>query len=103
MFLVIMTAMFAIPLQGMHIYWFYLIYQMARALLLESTMDKDIRSEPEFSPHAFEENSITDDSQLTVESSQQSVVSQFPMPPPGVQYPMDPGPSTSHVHRKKVY
>lgn len=45
----------------MHVYWFHLIVQMAKALLVESAIDKDIRSEPEYSPHQYDEN--TEDSQ----------------------------------------
>ena len=84
-------------------YWFYLIYQMAKALLLESSLDRDVRSESEYSPHLYEENSVTDDSQLTGDSSQHSLVSQYPLPPPGVEYPMDSGRATPQMHRKKVY
>lgn len=83
----------------MHAYWFVLICQMAKALVIESNMDRDIRSEAEFSPNAFDENSNTDDSQATAESSQQSVVQSQMGLPQGGQYVVE---SNSQIiqHRK---
>ena len=77
----------------MHLYWFYLIYQMAKALLLESNSERDVHSEPEYSPQTFEDNGTDDSQEVSRESSQQSV-SQF-------QYDADPGPS--YMHRRIVY
>lgn len=70
---------------------------MAKALLIESTSDRDVQSEPEYSPHTYEDNvTVTDESQeVSRESSQQSVTH--------YQYESDPGPAPSYMHRRIVY
>lgn len=79
-----------IILQGMHIYWFILIYQMTRTLLIDSSLEGDIRSEPEYAPPVYEEpNSLPSDSALTPQSSMQSITQQSH--------------SEVQVHRRKMY
>ena len=74
---------------------------MAKALLIESNIDRDIRSEAEFSPNAFDENSITDDSQVTAESSQQSVVQTQIGLQQGGQYIVES--NSQIIQHRKVY
>ena len=83
----------------MHIYWFHLIYQMAKSLLLSHRLDGDVRSDPEYSPHVYEDsNSVVTDSQdhdqLTATASQQTVT---------VTDHYDDDSQTSTALRKKYY
>lgn len=81
-------------------YWFNLIYQMAKALVVDTNMERDIRSDAELSPHTYEENTVTEDidGPLSGESSQLSLGSEIT----GSGNPVDPDGST-HVHRRRVY
>lgn len=56
----------------MHIYWFILIYQMTKKMVVDSTFEGDIRSEPEFTPLTYEEPVITSESALTPQTSDHS-------------------------------
>lgn len=59
--------------QGMHVYWFVLIYQMTKTLLTDKSLEGDIRSEPEFTPLIYEDPTSLSESALTPQSSLQSV------------------------------
>ncbi len=72
---------------------------MAKSLLLSHRLDGDVRSDPEYSPHVYEDtNSLVTDSQeqdqVTVNESQQTVSA-------ADQY--DDNPQTSAAFRKKYY
>jgi hypothetical protein len=62
-------------LQVMHVYWSILIYQMIGKMLVDTSLEGDIRSDAEYTPLSYEEQTSPSDvdTGLSPQSSQQSL------------------------------